>query len=149
MTSKTFCNHLDAIQRGEVTKTNIIGLRKALNADARRANRFSTSRTCPQVASADLYDALALIDRDNPRVVGELHDSGLKLLRSKRYAKRLADYADLIEWPSHFELVRFDMEGRYGEYAVPVYRLVGQNGGSFKFRNIPWQSGGKGPEVLA
>ena len=141
----TFQKHIDAIASGSVTKTNIIGLRKALNAEGRRRAGLSVSTTCPKVSGDDIYLALAMIDRDRPKVVGELHDSGIKLLQSKRYAKRLADYADVIEWPSHFELCGFDQVSRY---SVPVYRLVGQNGGSFKFRNIPWQSGGNGPEIV-
>jgi len=144
----TFQKHIDAIASGSVTKTNIIGLRKALNAESRRLAGLSVSATCSKAAGDDIYLALAMIDRDRPKVVGELHDSGVKLLQNKRYAKRLAEYADVIEWPSHFELCGFDRLGCYGNYAVPVYRLVGQNGGSFKFRNIPWQSGGNGPEIV-
>ena len=144
----TFQKHIDAIASGSVTKTNIIGLRKALNAEGRRRAGLSVSTTCPKVSGDDIYLALAMIDRDRPKVVGELHDSGVKLLQNKRYAKRLANYEDVIAWPSHFELCGFDRLGLYGHYAVPVYRLVGQNGGSFKFRNIPWQSGGNGPELV-
>lgn len=148
MAKNTFQQHLDAIARNDVTKTNIIGIRKALNAQARKNAGFNISCTSPKVPLDQLKDALNLIDRDRPRVTGELHDSGLEALRNRRYAKRLADYADVIEWPSHFELWRFDFLGPYGQYAVPVYRLIGQNGGSFKFRIIPWQSGGNGPEIV-
>jgi hypothetical protein len=144
----TFQKHIDAITSGEVTKTNIIGLRKALNTSARRRAGLSVSTTSPNVSEDDIHLALALIDRERPKVGGELHDSGVKLLQNKRYAKRLAEYEDVIAWPSHFELCGFDRLGLYGHYAVPVYRLVGQNGGSFKFRNIPWQSGGDGPELV-
>jgi hypothetical protein len=144
----TFQKHIDAIASGNVTKTNIIGLRKAINAMSRRRSNISVSVTSPKATDDDIYLALAMIDRDHPKVTGELHDSGIKLLQSKRYAKRLAAYADIIEWPSHFELCGFDQLGRYGDHSVPVYRLVGQNGGSFRFRNIPWQSGGNGPEIV-
>ena len=144
----TFQKHIDAIAAGEVTKTNIIGLRKALNAMGRRRRGFSTSATSPKATDNDINLALTMIYRDRPKVTGELHDSGIKLLQSKRYAKRLAEYADVIAWPSHFELCGFDQLGRYGDHSVPIYRLVGQNGGSFRFRNIPWQSGGNGPEIV-
>ena len=144
----TFQKHIDANASGSVTKTNIIGLRKALNAEGRRRAGLSVSATCPKASGDDIHLALAMINRDRPKVVGELHDSGIKLLQNKRYAKRLAEYADVIEWPSHFELCGFNLLGLYGHYAVPVYRLVGQNGGSFKFFNIPWQSGGYGPEIV-
>lgn len=148
MPRNSFSAHLDAIKSGYVTRTNVIGLRKALNSLARIDAGFSVGTTAPKVPKADVWEALHTIDRDNPRVTGELHDSGLKTLRNKRYAKRLAPYADLIQWPSHFELCGFEPIGRYGQYHVPIYRLVGQNGGSFKFINIPWQSGGNGPEIF-
>ena len=146
--NKAFAAHIDAIQRGEVTKTTVRGLQRALNAQARKAAGYSMSATAPKVPDWQLWEALSLIDRDRPRIVGGLHDSGIMTLRNRRYAKRLADYADLIEWPSHFELWRFEPIGRWGQYHVPVYRLIGQNGGSFKFINIPWQSGGDGPEIV-
>jgi hypothetical protein len=143
----SFQKHIDAIASGEVTKTNIIGLRKAMNATV-----FPHLYCKRLAASSDLieqvYLALAMIDRDNPKVVGDLHDSGVKTLQNKRYAKRLAEYQDVIEWPSHFELCGFDKIGAYGQYVVPIYRLTGQNGGTFKFMNIPWQSGGNGPEIV-
>jgi hypothetical protein len=40
----------------------------------------------------------------------------------------------------HFELIRFDRLGDRGRYSVPVYRAVSRSGGSFAFRNIPWQT---------
>lgn len=147
MAQSTFERHLAAIQSGEVTRTNVIGIRKAINAAERKANGWSVPRGAMPPAQA--WELEAWVEREQPRVVGDLHDSGLTVLRNKRYAKRLAQYADVIEWPDHFELVRFDRIGSRGGYAVPVYRLVGANGGSFKFMNIPWQSGGDGPEILA
>jgi hypothetical protein len=144
----TLQRHIAAIQAGEVERTNIIGIRKALNADARKREGFSTSATSPKISDDDLAQLMFELDRNRPKVVGALHDSGLKLLRDRRYAKRLADYADIIEWPSHFELWDWMALGRWGQYHVPIYRLVGQNGGAFKFYNIPWQSGGNGPEII-
>lgn len=148
MAKNSFQRHIDAIERGEVTKSNIIGLRKALNNQARIDNGWSIGVTAPKVTSDKLWEAYHLIERIRPRVVGELHESGLKVLRNRRYAKRLAEWRDVIDWPSHFELCYFEPFGRRGEYYAPVYRLVGQNGGSFKFINIPWQSGGNGPEIV-
>jgi hypothetical protein len=144
----TFQKHIDAIISGEVTKTNIIGLRKAINAMGRRRANLSVSTTCPKATEDEVIEALYLIGKHRPKVMGDLHTSGVKLLQSKRHAKRLTAYADIIERPSHFELYGFDLLGRYGNHSVPVYRLVGENGGSFNFRNIPWQSGGNGPEIV-
>lgn len=33
-------------------------------------------------------------------------------------------------------------------HCVPVYQLYGAGMQSFTFRNIPWQSGGNGPEIM-
>jgi len=51
----TFQKHIDAIASGSVTKTNIIGLRKALNAEGRRRAGLSVSMTCPKVSGDDIY----------------------------------------------------------------------------------------------
>lgn len=50
---------------------------------------------------------------------------------------------------SHFKLVGFDTIGRRGDMYTPVYRAYDTQGRSFPFRNIPWQSGGNGPEILS
>lgn len=146
--SKAIQRHIAAIQSGAVERTNVIGIRKALNADARVRVGFRTGPTSPKISDDALAELMFELDRTRPRVIGDLHHTGLKLLRDRRYAKRLADYSDLIEWPSHFELWGWHSFGRWGTYHAPIYRLVGQNGGSFKFMNIPWQSGGNGPEII-
>jgi len=145
-TAKTLARHLDAIVSGRVDKTNVIGMRKAINLAERKSGGWSVPKHAPTLAQTFvLEEALAVHE---PTVMGELHDTGLALLRSRRYAKRLAPVADIIHG-SHvaFRLVRYDRIGRHDEYAVPVYRCVGF-GKSFLFRNIPWQSGGNGPEIL-
>jgi hypothetical protein len=140
--------HLKAIYAGEVTKSNVIGIRKAINAFERRSECLSVSRTAPRLAGSEIAQIeRALADRE-PLVVGELHDSGIKLLRSGRYAKRLAPVKAIIDHPGlHFRLVAFDRIGARGLHSVPVYRAH-CGGASFLFRNIAWQSGGDGPEVL-
>lgn len=104
---------------------------------------------------------LEAIRKHRPRVTGQLHDTGITLLRNPRYKKRWAAYQrEAIDSLDHFRLVDFDQEGRWGEYAVPVYQVWAKvppkgdalDGGSyaaFAFRNIPWQSGGDGPEVVS
>lgn len=139
--------HLAAIQAGRVTKTNVIGLRKALNADARDRAGLSLSRVAPKLLGRELWATVDALAEYHPTVTGELHDSGLKLLRSPRYRKRLADVAEIVNAEhSRFDLVRFDWIDSL--HSVPVYRLV-TFAGSLEFRNVPWQSGGDGPEVLA
>lgn len=141
--------HLMAVQAGEVTRTNVIGIRKALNAEARRVAGFSIGCTSPKINGTDLAHIERELERVQPRVLGELHDSGKALLEGKRYRKRLEPVADIIADLEGFRLVRFDRLGRYDEYAVPVYKAEARDGRSFEFRVIPWQSGGDGPEVLA
>lgn len=58
----------------------------------------------------------------------------------------------------HFTLCGFDRIGQRGAYAVPVYQvwakvpakgdaLDGGTYAAFCFKNVPWQSGGNGPEI--
>lgn len=135
--------HLDAIALGAITKTNIIGIRKALNEYSRRCNRWSVNR----VVTAEEADAImSAIYKHQPKVSGELHETGLKLLRDKRYKKRLAGVAHIIDDASTFHLV--DFEEHDSAHFVPVYRLQSTGGAYFDFRNVPWQSGGNGPEIV-
>jgi len=149
MDKSTFSAHLDAINSGTVTKTNVIGLRKALNAVEREYQGWRTSRTSPKVTGAETEAALEALQECRPIVTGELHETGLKQLQNRRYRKQLEGVADILPNIARFRLVDFEMFGRRADYAVPVYRAETEDGKSgFRFINIPWQSGGKGPEVL-
>jgi hypothetical protein len=141
-------NHLADIKAGKVTKTNIIGLRRSLNADWRRVRGYSVSLVAPKLRGPELLQCLKALKKYEPRVVGSLHDSGLARLRAPRYRKRLASVQSVIDSLVSFHLVSFDPIGRNGENVVPVFRAKGKGGKSFLFRNVPWQSGGDGPEIL-
>ena len=144
----SFSVHMQAIKAGEVTKTNVIGIRMALNADARRESGWSVSRTAPKMTGNEVWSLVEAIEDARPRVTGELHETGLAQLRSRRYRKQLASVADLVADIVEFRLVGFEMIGRNGEYATPRYRAIASNGKGFDFINIPWQSGGNGPELV-
>lgn len=140
--------HLESIRAGEVSKTTVIGLRKAINAQARRDRGLSVSMTAPALQGDELAEIeRELADRE-PLVTGELHESGLRLLQGKRYAKQVDSVADLVPAIEAFRLVRFDRFGSGDLHCVPVYRACAP-GGNFLFRNIPWQSGGNGPEIIS
>lgn len=134
--------HLAAIQAGEVTKTNVIGIRKALNHVDRLSRGWSGNRSCATPEETDAV--MAAIWEREPRVVGDLHDTGRKVLQNKRYRKRLAGVQDVIDALTAFHLVDFEEVGR--GYYVPVY-VARSPVGEFRFVNVPWQSGGDGPEV--
>jgi len=139
--------HLATIRGGTVTKSNVIGIRKAFNAFERHSCGYSNSRTAPRMSAVEVTAVEQALAELEPRVIGELHDSGLKLLRSARYRKRLAPVADIVANLESFHLIAFDRIGAQGLHTVPVYRARGA-GRSFLFRNIAWQSGGNGPELL-
>jgi hypothetical protein len=130
---KSIARHLAAVNAGTVDKTNVIGMRKAINAIERGDE------------PAEMVDAVfglecAMHERP-PTVSGALHESGLKVLRNPRYAKRWTPFQrNVIDHADHFELVRFDRVGPRMSYAVPVYRVVSYDGRGFTFRNIPWQT---------
>lgn len=151
----TYQRHLMAIESGEVTKTNIIGIRKALNHAARINAGWSGNRcnVTPQEAQT-LYRA---IETHKPIVTGTLHDSGIRVLRNPRYAKRWSDWQiAAINGINHFRLVGYWQEELHH---YPIYELWakappkgdGMDSAiyqSFRFINVPWQSGGNGPVVL-
>lgn len=141
-------NHLKAIESGAVTKTNVIGIRKAINAYARRSLGYAVSCTAPRLSANDVTAMERALEKHAPRVVDELHDSGLKLLRSPRYRKRLVDVADVIANLKEFRLIGFYRFGSKELNSTPIYRACGA-GRSFDFINIAWQSGGDGPEILS
>lgn len=69
----TFSKHLAAVQSGTVTKSNVIGIRKAMNAYERKASRYSISRTCPEWTGSQVTEIERALDLHRPLVTGELH----------------------------------------------------------------------------
>lgn len=148
---KALQDHKEAIASGEVTGTNVRGIRKAINL----AERGLAGWSVPSYAGAgwrtDVFELESFLEDRllAPIVRGDLHESGVKVLRNKRYAKRWTpNQQAIIDELDHFKLIRFDRIGRRGEYSVPVFRAIGFSGLGFNFRNIPWQSGGDGPEAV-
>lgn len=146
--TNTFTAHMDAVSHGEVTKTNVIGMRKAINARERRDAGCSVSSTCPDVPHHAIDAALDMLGHGNVRVTGELHDSGLAQLQSKRYRKQLASVAEIVADIKEFRLMGFEMIGTRIAQATPIYRAIDSKGQGFNFINLPWQSGGNGPELI-
>lgn len=133
--------HLAAIKAGNVTKSNVIGIRKAINAGERRYSGLSVSATAPRVAPWQASELESALTDYEPRVSGELHDSGLAILRNPRWRKRFSERQhEIISRLDHFRLVRFDRIGAHDQASVPVYRVCDGEGNSFDFRNVPWQS---------
>lgn len=154
--SATAKKHLDAINAGTVDKTNVIGIRKAINHVERLRAGYSGNRSSVTPEQADALEYAIRLHR--PRVVGELHETGLKVLRSPRYAKRWTDWQrKAIDALDHFRLVGFERID--GTHATPVYAVWAKvppkgdalDGGTYEafwFRNVAWQSGGNGPEIV-
>jgi hypothetical protein len=143
---KTAEKHLRTIMAGTVDRSTIIGLRKMFNATARGDGRYASSTRAPLVPSVDVDDIMAAIHKQRPFAVGELHKGGLAILRNKRYAKSLAPYAEIVNAPDLiFKLVDFSWFGVY--HCTPEWCASSTSAGSFVYRHVPWQSGGKGPEI--
>lgn len=143
---KSIARHLAAVKSGRIEKTNVIGIRKAINELERNAYN-------PPEEIDALFELECAIKECRPVVTGALHDSGLKVLRNPRYTKRWNDaQREVIGNACEFRLIRFDRMGLRGRYSVPVYQV--SNGfHAFAFRNIPWQTayfGGfdDGPRVV-
>lgn len=149
--SKAFQAHLDAIAAGEVTKTNVIGLRKAMTLTAKADDgRWGLSASeLKRIAAVDYVAVFGALRDKRPRVTGELHDSGVKQLQSRRYRKQLAGVADIIADLQSFHLIGFEMIGERAVYATPIYEARDSKCRAFAFINIPWQAGGNGPEIMS
>ncbi len=138
MSIKAIARHRAAVEFGAVDKTNVIGIRKAINA----MEIASVRRETVPVAEIDAIFELeqAIVER-HPTVTGELHETGLGVLRNPRYAKRWTDaQRATIDGACRFDLIRFDRIGHSRWQAVPVYHVIARDGSSFAFRNIAWQS---------
>lgn len=146
----TYQKHLADIRTGTITKYNVIGIRKAINLRTRFTGGWSITRDARVWSAEEMDFLLRELSARKPHAAGELHITGLKLLRDTRYAKTFdADQRSIIESDGcHFRLTGFYPIGRHGENCVATYECCALNGRSFGFWNIPWQSGGKGPEVL-
>lgn len=134
----TLKKHLDAIKSGAITKTNIIGLRKAFNAHARLARGYSLGITSPRVSDEDLGDLRRAITMHEPRVSRELDASGRKVLQDRRYHNRWTKgQAAVIRDIEFFRFVGFrDVER--GHF-VPIYKAISK-WGNINFIVVPWQT---------
>jgi hypothetical protein len=147
MSIKAIARHLTAVNAGKVEKTNIIGIRKAINALEQERE------PAPEMSDA-VFELECAIQEKEPLVTGALFLSGLDVLQNPRYRKRWTDSErEIIEDLDTIRLARFDRVNPRGWQSVPVYRAKGRNGESFLYRNIPWQTayfGGleDGPRVV-
>lgn len=153
--SPTLQKHMAAIMAGQVTRTNVIGIRKALNARGRIARGYFVSISAPIVGPGDCAKLLDALRVYRPQVTGELAESVRRVLQNPRYAKRWSDaQRHAIENLESFRLVDFEDFGTHGLPAfVPIYDVIaryptGFLGYAFTFRKRAWQSGGDGPEVV-
>lgn len=137
----TYAKHLAAVMAGRVTKSNVIGIRKAINAAWRKTRGYSISSTAPNWSANDIAALESALSLREPLVTGELHASGMKLLQSRRYRKRWNERtAFIISTLNRFHLVGFHRIGRDGSHCVPLYRACSTSRQSFEFINIPWQT---------
>jgi hypothetical protein len=147
----TLKKHLEAIKSGAITKTNVIGLRKAFNTNARLIRGYSCGVTSPRVTVNDVAEINQAIALNEPRVSRELDASGRKVLQDRRYRKHWTEsQARIIATLDHFRFVGFHEIDR--AHFVPIYKAIAP-GGSFNFIVIPWQTAyafglQSGPQVI-
>lgn len=146
--NKALKRHADSIRSGKIDRSNVIGLRKALNAYERRLRGYSVSRTQTIMSDAERQEFESLLASVRPSVSLQLYESGFVMLKNPRYRKQLASVADTIADLQDIKLVGFYRHnGRMLNY-TPVYRACDSKGKSFAFYCVPWQSGGNGPRLI-
>lgn len=141
--SPTFKRHMASLQSGQISRSNIIGLRKAFNADAQRPYQ---GRTSSKINSAHVEAYWQAISDYKPEVTGDWLESGKAQLASKRYRSRWNPrQAAIIADIATIQLVGIDwIDNRHCTF---IYRATGRNGDTLTYINTPWQSGGNGPTV--
>ena len=82
----TTAKHLAAIRAGEVDRSNVNGIRKLLNGAARREAGYPVGMSTPKGTMEEADEVLAELEHRRPKVVGDLHETGLKLLRDLDHA---------------------------------------------------------------
>lgn len=145
---KVAARHLAAIESGAIERGTVIGIRKLVSASTRRQMGWGVGGGQANAPVEDVSAVLDAIKDRKPRAVGELHAGGLAVLASKRNRRRLHHVADIVPDVVTFQLVDYELQGRAGEYFAPIWRASTADGRRFDFLNIPWQSGGEGPEVF-
>ena len=139
--------HLAAVESGQIDRGNVTGIRKLVSSSTRASMGWSVGGGQPKAPLEDVESVLSAITERQPLAKGELHDNGLKVLRNRRHRRALEEVASIAETVTGFRLVDYELRGRSGGYFVPIWRAESP-AGWFDFINIPWQSGGDGPEVL-
>jgi hypothetical protein len=145
---KTFNRHMMAIANKQIERTNIIGMRKMINASLRADQGLSNPRRSTVVPMSYIDSLYRAIYHNCPIVLGELHDSGVKLLQDRRYKSRWTPSQQFtIDRIAKFRLVDWYNVDRF--HVVPIFRVIGFDGVPFDFYNVSWQSGGNGPKVVS
>ena len=145
---KVAARHLAAIESGHVDRGTMIGIRKLVDASTRRAYGWSVGGGQAVAPMDDVQAVLDAILKRQPVAIGELHTGGLAVLRNRRNRRNLEGVADIVPDVVSFRLVDYELRGYAGEYFAPIWRAETGDGRRFDFLNVPWQSGGNGPEVF-
>lgn len=147
--TKTFEKHWHAITaRKVVSRSNIIGIRKALNNAARWEAGWSCNKGMidPERAA----QLLSAVYRHIPAVDGQQLAFGRAYLRKPRNMRKLTDYQrDIVtsDAPLIFLVDYLEGPNRTFRPVFRVERLYG--GGHFCYTVTPWQAGGDGLEVVS
>lgn len=145
---KVAARHLAAIESGQIDRGTLIGIRKLVSSSARAAYGYGVGGGQAKAPLEDVESVLSAIMGRKPRAVETLHAGGLAVLANKRNRRKLERVADIVPDVVTFQLVDYEVQGRFGEYFVPIWRASTADGRWFDFLNAPWQSGGDGPRVF-
>lgn len=151
--------HIDQIRNKRmVTESNIIGIKKALNAFSRMEPGFSVSCTAPKVTADDVTMIFDVMGSHRPKVNGALFEKGKKyLFKYYKTAKGTirancpfsASQQAILDDLKEFRLVSFEtISSGYINHHYPIYAAIDSKGNRFYYYAIPWQSGGNGPIFL-
>ena len=144
---KVAARHLAAIESGQIDRGNVTGIRKLVSSSIKASRGWRVGGGQAKASLEDVESVLSAIMERKPLATGDLHDNGQKVIRNRRHRRALEGVASIADTVTGFRLVDYELRGRIGDYFVPIWRAESP-AGWFDFINIPWQSGGNGPEVL-
>lgn len=145
------------IMRGEsLTHGEIRSMQKILRTAINSADYLNGSNATPSATGDDAARLIELCEEFRPWVTSVQSQHGIIWLRNaaktpngtRRNTAKGREFTDADVRVIESESVQFRLhgwftfeEGRYLRYIAPVYTCIGDNGASFDYYRVPWQSG--------
>lgn len=159
-TSAAYKRHLREIESGIYSHGMVRGLCKAGATLDRIQSRLSVGPTATKMTFNEFDKLVSLLGVRKPLAEKARQDMAVKLLLNLQFTPKGAQRknAPLKPFQRAALMALQDIRivglvevarGWNGALWYPVFQVTGINGDMFNYYHVSWQSGGKGPEILA